>query len=65
MAIATWMAFWPVPYLSIDVYSLNMFVEAVRDLLDSRLRGGEGSYGAAMRNRKRGFLARLLSPFKW
>ena len=31
--------------LTIVVYSLNMFGDAVRDLLDPRLRGGQGSYG--------------------
>ena len=49
--------------LTITVYSLNMFGDAMRDLLDPRLRGGQGSYGAAMVKRKRGFLSRLLNPF--
>ena len=31
--------------LTIVVYSLNMFGDAVRDLFDPRLRGGQGSYG--------------------
>ena len=31
--------------LTIVVYSLNMFGDAVQDLLDPRLRGGQGSYG--------------------
>jgi len=30
---------------TIVVYSLSMFGDAVRDLLDPRLRGGQGSYG--------------------
>ena len=34
------------PYDSIVVYSLNMFGDAVRDLLDPRLRGGGGRLGA-------------------
>ncbi len=33
--------------LTITVYSLNMFGDAVRDLLDPRLRGGVGRLGAA------------------
>ncbi len=57
------LALWPGLCLTIVVYSLNMFGDAVRDLLDPRLRGGQGSYGAAKRKRKRGLLARLLSPF--
>ena len=32
--------------LTIVVYSLNMFGDAVRDLLDPRLKGGTGSFGA-------------------
>ena len=54
---------WPGLCLTIVVYSLNMFGDAVRDLLNPRLRGGEGSYGTAKRKRKRGFLARLINPF--
>ena len=40
-----------------------LLLDALRDLLDPRLRGGQGSYGAAMRKRKRGLLARLIIPF--
>ena len=50
--------------MTITVYSLNMFGDALRDLLDPRLRGSQGSYGTATRKRKRGLLARLLSPFR-
>ena len=64
MEQAPWLALWPGLCLTITVYSLNMFGDALRDLLDPRLRGGQGSYGAAGK-RKRGFLARLLSPFNW
>ena len=53
MEQAPWLAFWPGLFLTIVVYSLNMFDDAVRDLLDPRLRGGEGSYGA-VRNRIEG-----------
>jgi hypothetical protein len=45
------------------VYAVNMFGDALRDLLDLRLRGGQGSYGTAMVKRKRGFFSRLLNPF--
>ena len=62
MEMAPWLALWPGFALTITVYSLNMFGDAVRDLLDPRLRGGEGSYGAA-KKRKRGLLARLINPF--
>ncbi len=62
MEQAPWLALWPGLCLTIVVYSFNMFGDAVRDLLDPRLRGGQGSYGAAGK-RKRGFLARLINPF--
>jgi peptide/nickel transport system permease protein len=52
MEIATWLAIWPGVFLTIVVYSLNMFGDALRDLLDPRLRGGEGSYGIAKVKRK-------------
>ena len=62
MEQAPWLAFWPGLALTITVYSLNMFGDAIRDLLDPRLRGGEGSYGETAK-RKRGLLSRLLNPF--
>ena len=42
-----WLALWPGLCLTIVVYSLNMFGDAVRDLLDPRLRGSGGRLGAA------------------
>ncbi len=42
---APWMAIWPGLALSIVVYGINMFGDAVRDLLDPRMRGGVGRYG--------------------
>ncbi len=62
MEQAPWLALWPGLFLTIVVYSFNMFGDALRDLLDPRLRGGEGSYGATAK-RKRGLLARLVNPF--
>ena len=47
MEMAPWLAIWPGVCLTVVVYSLNMFGDAVRDLLDPRLKGGTGSYGAA------------------
>jgi len=44
MFLAPWMAIWPGLALSITVYGINMFGDAVRDLLDPRLRGGLGRY---------------------
>ena len=45
MQQAPWLALWPGLCLTIVVYSLNMFGDAVRDLLDPRLRGGGGRLG--------------------
>ena len=42
MEAAPRLAFWPGLCLTITVFSLNMFGDAVRDLLDPRLRGGGG-----------------------
>ena len=42
MHLAPWMAIWPGVTLAIVVYGVNMFGDAVRDLLDPRLRGGVG-----------------------
>ena len=44
MLMAPWMALWPGLALAIVVYGVNMFGDAVRDLLDPRLRGGVGRY---------------------
>ena len=46
MEVAPWLAIWPGVFLTIVVYGLNMFGDAVRDLLDPRLRGGGGRLGA-------------------
>ena len=49
MEAAPWLALWPGLALTIVIYSLNMFGDALRDLLDPRLRGGvarTGGYGA-------------------
>lgn len=44
MVEAPWLAIWPGVALSIVVYGANMFGDALRDLLDPRLRGGLGRY---------------------
>ena len=46
MEMAPWLALWPGLCLTIVVYSLNMFGDTVRDLLDPRLKGGVGRLGA-------------------
>jgi len=46
---APWMAIWPGLALATVVYGVNMFGDAVRDLLDPRMRGGVGRYGARVK----------------
>ncbi len=48
MQQAPWLALWPGLCLTIVVYSLNMFGDAVRDLLDPRLRGGGNRLGTGL-----------------
>jgi peptide/nickel transport system permease protein len=59
MYMAPWMAIWPGLALSIVVYGVNMFGDAVRDILDPRLRGGVGRYGVKAKReaREKGGLA--------
>ncbi len=45
MFMAPGMAIWPGLALAMVVYGVNMFGDAVRDILDPRLRGGAGRYG--------------------
>jgi len=49
MFLNPWMAIWPGLALSIVVYGVNMFGDAVRDILDPRLRGGVGRYGVKVK----------------
>ena len=46
MEIAPRLALWPGLCLTIVVYCVNMFGDALRDLLDPRLRGGDGGLGS-------------------
>ena len=52
MLMDPWMALWPGLALSITVYAVNMFGDALRDLLDPRLRGGIGRYGGKVKKKK-------------
>jgi peptide/nickel transport system permease protein len=45
MERAPWMVLWPGVALTLAVYGVNMFGDAVRDLMDPRLRGGMGGMG--------------------
>ena len=49
MLLAPWLAVWPGLALAIVVYGVNMFGDAVRDILDPRMRGGVGRYGVRVK----------------
>ena len=53
MEVAPYMALWPGLALSIVVYGINMLGDALRDLLDPRLRGGVGRYGGVKEKKLR------------
>ncbi len=44
MYVAPYLAIWPGVCISLMVFSASMFGDAVRDLMDPRLKGGVGSY---------------------
>lgn len=46
MEMSPGLALWPGLALSVVVYGVNMFGDALRDLLDPRLRGGAGGMGS-------------------
>ena len=52
MAQAPGLAFWPGLTLSVVVWAINMFGDALRDLLDPRLKGGVGRYGVSRRAKR-------------
>ena len=65
MEKAPHLALWPGLSLVIVVFGVNLFGDALRDLLDPRLRGGAGRYGGGPKViRKRSLLIRLLFPYK-
>ena len=63
MLDSPWLALWPGLCLAIVVYGINMFGDAVRDLLDPRLRGGAGRFEAA-KIRKKGNTSQTNIPNK-
>ena len=44
MLRAPWLVLWPGLALAVAIYGINMFGDAIRDLLDPRLRGGIGRF---------------------
>jgi peptide/nickel transport system permease protein len=53
MEAAPTLALWPGGALTLVVYGINMFGDALRDLLDPRLRGGIGRYNIKEKNMKK------------
>ena len=51
MQKAPWMVLWPGLALSMVVYGVNMLGDALRDILDPRLRGGLGRYSGVTARR--------------
>jgi peptide/nickel transport system permease protein len=45
MIHAPWMVLWPSVAISLAVFGFNMLGDALRDVLDPRLRGGGGRPG--------------------
>jgi len=44
---APWIALWPGVALSLTIFGVNMFGDAIRDLLDPRIKGKEGRFGVS------------------
>ena len=53
MQVDPTLALWPGLSLTIAVYGINMFGDALRDILDPRLRGGVGRYTLKQRVMKK------------
>ncbi len=53
MELAPQLAIWPGLALALVVYSSNMLGDALRDLLDPRLRGGLGRYSISIKQREK------------
>ena len=49
MYLSPWMVLWPGIALTLTVYGVNVFGDALRDILDPRLRGGIGRYGVKVK----------------
>lgn len=64
MYLAPWLAVYPGICIALMVFAANMFGDAVRDLLDPRLKGGVGSYStkriAKIAKKKMAQYAKLL-----
>ena len=64
MFLNPYLVIWPGLALSIVVYGINMFGDAVRDLLDPRLRGGLGKYGGMSQEKLQKFVEKKRTELK-
>ncbi len=53
MLQAPWIVIWPGLALALVVYGINIFGDAVRDIVDPRLKGGAGRYGLGLSKTKK------------
>lgn len=53
MMEAPWMGIWPGVALALLIFATNMFGDAMRDLLDPRMRGGGGRYTTQKKRKKK------------
>jgi peptide/nickel transport system permease protein len=51
--MAPWTCIWPGLALTVVVYGVNIFGDALRDLLDPSLRGGVGRFGTHAKKQKK------------
>jgi peptide/nickel transport system permease protein len=60
MIEAPWMIIWPGLALFLVIYSVNMFGDAIRDLLDPSLKGGLGRYGGMKQGKLQNLILKKL-----
>jgi len=53
MLQAPWIVFWPGLALALVVYGVNIFGDAIRDLVDPRLKGGVGRFDTSGKKKKK------------
>jgi peptide/nickel transport system permease protein len=52
MFLSPYLVLWPGIAITLTVYGISMFGDAMRDILDPKLRGGLGRYGVKMTKKK-------------
>lgn len=62
MFLAPWMAIWPGLALAIVVFGINMLGDAVRDIIDPRMKGGAGRFDVSVGLSEDGRIKRNVMP---